>query len=234
MRRVDQGTDKTAARTYRDASGRALRDYPRPSVAVDTALLTVQPTRSGLRLVVLQVRRGDGHSAGEWALPGTFLHEGERLIDAVHRSLREKAGVQGASPRQLHVFDDPTRDDRGWVLSVAHADVVRHERLGPALDSAGVRLADATSPGPVPYDHRAIVRYAVEDLRARYRTAPDPAGLLPPEFTLRELRLVHEAVTGHALQRDTFRRSVADQLEPTGTFATGITGRPAELFRRTP
>jgi hypothetical protein len=120
------------------------------------------------------------------------------------------------------------------VLSVAHADVVRYERLGCALDPAGIRLADATSPGPLPYDHRAIVRYAVEDLRARYRTAPDPAGLLPPEFTLRELRLVHEAVTGHALQRDTFRRSVADQLEPTGTFATGITGRPAELFRRTP
>lgn len=26
---------------YRDSSGRALADYPRPSVAVDTALLTV-------------------------------------------------------------------------------------------------------------------------------------------------------------------------------------------------
>ena len=87
---------------YRDSSGRTLADYPRPSVAVDTALLTLDP---GLELVVLQVRRANG--AG-WALPGTFLHEGERLADAVDRSLRVKAGVRGLHPRQLHVFDDPT------------------------------------------------------------------------------------------------------------------------------
>ena len=99
---------------FRDSTGRSLADYPRPSVAVDTALLTLDPEQG---LVVLQVRRNDEPG---WALPGTFLHEGERLADAVKRSLRDKAGVRGLHPRQLHVFDDPNRDDRGWVLSVAH------------------------------------------------------------------------------------------------------------------
>ena len=47
----------------------------------------------------------------------------------MQRCLREKAGVEGTRPRQLHVFDKPDRDDRGWVLSVAHMDVVRPERL---------------------------------------------------------------------------------------------------------
>ena len=84
---------------FRDSTGRSLADYPRPSVAVDTALLTLDPE---LGLVVLQVRRND--KAG-WALPGTFLWEGERLADAVKRSLRDKAGVRGVHPRQLHVFD---------------------------------------------------------------------------------------------------------------------------------
>ena len=71
--------------------------------------------------MVLQVSRTDGPG---WALPGTFLHAGETLADAVNRSLREKANVRGLHPRQLHVFDDPERDDRGWVLSVAHVAVV--------------------------------------------------------------------------------------------------------------
>ena len=35
----------------------------------------------------------------------------------------------GLNPRQLHVFDAPDRDDRGWVLSVAHCDVVPVDRL---------------------------------------------------------------------------------------------------------
>src|SRR3954453_16352008 len=97
---------------YRDTRGRKLTDYPQPSVAVDTAVLTLDPERG---LVLLEVRRPAGKG---WALPGTFLHEGETLADAVDRSLRDKANVRGLHPRQLHVFDDPMRDDRGWVLSV--------------------------------------------------------------------------------------------------------------------
>ena len=77
----------------RDGSGRTLADYPRPSVAVDTALLTLDSTASELH--VLQVRRNDDTG---WALPGTFLHPGERLADAVDRSLRVKAGVRGFVP----------------------------------------------------------------------------------------------------------------------------------------
>ena len=41
-------------RTYKDSSGKTLADYPRPSVAVDTALLTLDGDRG---LVVLEVRR---------------------------------------------------------------------------------------------------------------------------------------------------------------------------------
>src|SRR4051812_47939943 len=106
---------------YRDASGKTLTDYPRPSVAVDTAVLTVAPDRRGLH--VLLVRRNGKDDGSDWALPGTFLHEGETLAEAVLRSLKEKAGLLGRAPQQLHVFDAPDRDPRGWVLSVAHVDV---------------------------------------------------------------------------------------------------------------
>ena len=210
---------------FRDHSGRTLTDYPRPSVAVDTAVLTLQVE---LGLVVLEVRRPAGTG---WALPGTFLHEGETLADAVNRSLRVKANVQGLHPRQLHVFDAPDRDDRGWVLSVAHVEVVRPEQLSSRSADA-TRLMPVHSPGRLPYDHGDIITRAVDDVRSRYLEKPDPDGLLGDEFTLRELRLAHEAVAGHPLQRDTFRRAMEPHLVPTGTTAAGGRGRPAELFRR--
>jgi 8-oxo-dGTP diphosphatase len=222
-------TDRTRE-LHLDRSGRTLTDYPRPSVAVDTALLTLLPDEQCLpMLAVLEVKRQNGRG---WGLPGTFLHEGEQLIDSVKRALHDKAGVDGLQPRQLHVFDDPARDDRGWVLSVAHIDVVPLARLDARLQNE-TRVVPVGRPGRLPYGHNHIIELAVDHLRERYREVPDPDHLLPDEFTLRELRLVHEAVAGRALQRDSFRRSIDHLLTGTGALVSRGPGRPAELFTRT-
>jgi 8-oxo-dGTP diphosphatase len=216
---------------YRDSAGKTLADYPRPSVAVDAALLTVMPDEDWLS--VLQVQRTEGAMgvpAAGWGLPGTFLHEGELLLDAVQRSLREKAGVEGTRPRQLHVFDKPDRDDRGWVLSVAHMDVVRPERLAGRFTHK-TRIVAADDLGILPYDHTEIITRAVATVRANYELAPDPERLLTEPFTILQLRLAHEAVVGTKLQRDTFRRLMEPQLAGTGKTTAGARGRPAELFR---
>ena len=220
---------------------RPLTDYPRPSVAVDTAVLTVPLDERGGPsggLHVLLVRRIVDLRA-EWLLPGTFLHEGERLRDAVLRSLRDKAGVQGLSPRQLHVFDDPARDDRGWVLSVAHVDTVPWERVAALRDrdpssEPRTRLCPVADAVGLPFDHDAIVAHAVDVLRADYREHPDPAALLPEPFTLRQLQQVHEAVLGRPLAKDGFRRRMEPLLEPAGGLSAGSVGKPARLFCREP
>ena len=143
---------------------------------MDTALLTLDPEQE---LVVLQVRRTGTRG---WALPGTFLWEGERLADAVKRSLREKAGVRGLHPRQLHVFDDSDRDDRGWVLSVAHVAVVPAEALATRF-AADTRLVPVTAPGRLIYDHRDIIALAVTTSApgtARRRTPTGCSGTVHP------------------------------------------------------
>jgi ADP-ribose pyrophosphatase YjhB (NUDIX family) len=222
----------SAVKASKNAPAPSLLDYPRPSVAVDTAVLTVAD--GALR--VLLVRRGEEHHHGEWALPGTFLRERERLADAVLRSLREKAGISGRVPRQLHVFDGPARDDRGWVLSVAHVDVVPLAALQEALKSDGVRLASVSGEpeliAGLPYGHAEIVAKAVVWLRAAYADSPDPGALLDEPFTLKELRDLHEVVAGRSLMRDTFRRFMEPQLAGTGQMSDGTRGRPSRLWRR--
>ncbi len=207
---------------YRDKSGKSLDAYPRPSVAVDTAVLTIN---EGGQLSVLLAKTDDSVR-----LPGTFLHQGETLADAVMRSLSEKVGVEGLSPTQLRVFDDPHRDDRGWVLSVAHLDAVPTGRLD--LDDQIAELCAVDELPDVPYGHDAIVARAVDALRAEYVDRPDPRCLLPAEFTLRNLHALHEAVAGQALARDTFRRLMEPQLIATGEFSAGVVGKPARIFSR--
>ncbi|MCM3847140.1 hypothetical protein ND486_13170 [Pseudonocardia sp. DR1-2] len=215
---------------WTDEHGRRLTDYDRPSVAVDVALLTLDP---GGRLAVVVHERTGAHAHGLPALPGTFLHvDGtETLRDAALRALRDKVGVTGREPEQLRVFDDPARDPRGRVLSVAHVDLVPHDRI---RDTTGVLapVEDGTLPYPLAYDHDLVVAHALAWARERYAAAPDPAGLAGEEFTLLELQGVHEAVEGRRLQKDTFRRRVADGLVETGQVRAGTVGKPARTFRR--
>jgi 8-oxo-dGTP diphosphatase len=217
---------------WRDTSGRTLADYPRPSLAVDTAVLTL-----GEGLLVLLVPR-DAESnvsgrAAKWALPGTFLHEGERLADAVLRSLQSKAGITGRSPEQLHVFDRVNRDDRGRVLAVAHVDVVPSEPIGdPPPTSDEARWHSVTDLPRLAFDHAEIIEIAVRHVRSRYEHEPDPYEFLPGPFTLRRLQQVHEAVLDEDLVKDTFRRRMELQLRPSQRTSSGSVGKPARLYRR--
>ena len=213
---------------YRDSAGKTLAEYPHPSVAVDTVALTYDENR-GLEVLVVG-------GPDEWALPGTFLHEGEVLADAVQRALQEKAGVYGLKPWQLEVFDALRRDRRGWVLSVAHVCVIPVERLADR-DPDRTRLVPADDPGTLIYDHPKMIQLALEDLRARYDIEPDPDHLLTETFTLRQLALLHGAVAGKPVapqELDTFRRYMQEHLDLASGKPVKGEGRPAKLFRRKP
>ena len=220
-----------------------IAKYPTPHLAVDVAVMTVDPAG---RLCVLLVRRHGDHE-GAWALPGRFVRERQRLSEAVAVTLEEKCGLSpaalhGRSPRQLHLFDDPDRDDRGWVMSMAHLLAVPYERLSTAVESSpDLMLAPlidgrlrVTGQRHLPYGQDAIVEYAVQEMRHLYADSPDPEGLIAePEFTLAQLHDVHLAVLGIDWQVDTFRRHMIPLLVETGRRATGGVGRPAALYRHT-
>lgn len=142
---------------WTDTKGRTLGDYTRPSVAVDVAVLSYSD--GALRVLVVEHRRGT------LALPGTFLHEGELLTDAAERALHTKAGLVGTQFHQLAMFDDPFRDERGWVLSMAHAAVVPAQDLPPS--AILVDVSNGTVEHELAFDHADMVRLAVEDLRLR-------------------------------------------------------------------
>lgn len=208
---------------WRDRDGNALTDYPRPSVAVDVAVLTVRERR--LHAVVVPTERGR-------ALPGTFLRPGESLADAADRALRTKAGIVDLTFAQLGMFDAPDRDDRGWVLSMAHTAAVSSRSLSATSEFV---LIDTGRPAsPLAFDHGRMVTEAVLQLRKRYAREVDPAFLIDEEFTLLELRELYEIVFDRPLPKDTFRRHVLGSIEGTGTTSAAGGGRPAELYRRLP
>ena len=83
------------------------------------------------------------------------------------------------------------------------------------------------------FDHRRILGTAIARLRAKLKYRPVIFELMPPEFTLTELQLTVEAISGRHLHKQNFRRLVetAALVEPTGEMSTATGGRPAARFR---
>ena len=224
--------------------------FPRPSVAVDVVLLTVRTDA----IWALLGRRDDHPHRGRWALPGSFLGIDESLDAAAVRILRSKIGLRDVFTEQLYTFGSVKRDPRTRVLSVAYYALVEAATLEHAVaarDDADLALARLDVPwagetgGPVSaldhtgtslplaFDHADILGTAVRRMRGKLDYAAIGFELLPPAFSLRDLRLVHAAILGRALNKDSFRRRILDRglVIATGERATGVGHRPPELYR---
>ena len=82
-------------------------------LTVDVAALT-----GGSAPRVLLVQRAHPPFAGEWALPGGFVEEGERVADAAPRELAEETGLKLISLPLLGVYDTPGRETLGVISSI--------------------------------------------------------------------------------------------------------------------
>jgi 8-oxo-dGTP diphosphatase len=228
-------------------AGYDMSAFPRPSVAVDVAVITA--AAGGLR-VVLYLRH-EHPSKGRYALPGGFVRMDESLDEAAARLLRDKAGLRGVFLEQLYTFGDPGRDPRGRIITVAYLALVAPARLAEIDPARGARAATIAVPwegeagGPVEatddagrrlplaFDHAEVLGTAVKRLRGKLDYAPIAFAFLPAEFTLRALQDVHEAVRGAPVNKDSFRRRIlaGGLIEPTGERERDTAHRPAELYR---
>ncbi len=86
---------------------------------------------------------------------------------------------------------------------------------------------------PMPRDHRRILATGIARLRAKIKYRPVFFELMPDSFTLLELQLTVEALSGVRLHKQNFRRLIEAQalIEETGAMSTIRRGRPAKLFR---
>ena len=217
-----------------------LSRYPRPSVAVDVAVLTLLPPTAGRRTGSLAVLVEDIEGEDRRALPGRFLRQRQTVADCVTDALRVKAGLEvQVRARLLRVFDDPDRDPRGWTLSLAHALVLPPARLQEATGTLVAISSDGSlgTGESLLFDHDEIVTEAALRVREQYELLPDPDGLLDRPFTMAELRTTHEAVLDASLLKDTFRRRMEPHLQPLldadgDPVLRSDGGRPAQVYVR--
>jgi len=130
-------------------------DYPRPALTVDVVLLTRDD-----RPKVLLIRRGKEPFAGCWALPGGFVNDGERLIEAARRELKEETGIEAGDLEQLYTAGDPGRDPRGWTVSVVYFGLISEVAAIGGDDASAAAWHRLDKPPKLAFDHAAILQRA--------------------------------------------------------------------------
>lgn len=191
-------------------------------------------------------REAPGAEAGGWRDWYRYFPWEDQRSDAAAASLaqqilpalaawRDASGAAAAQQRRLRI-------DTAFGLAGApwNEDFVlqRYELLYEAGLVAEAprrrRGAGALATGePMAQDFRRILATGIARLRAKIKYRPVVFELMPESFTLLQLQQTVEALAGHALHKQNFRRQVEQQalVEETGAQVQGGSGRPAMLFR---
>lgn len=206
-------------------------DYEQPAVTVDLVIFTVNDDR----LKIMLVRRAENPFADCWSIPGGFLKTGESLEAAALRVLREKTGMENVYMEQLYTFGEPDRDPRTRVITVTYFALIPWKNLA---QPESAKVADLTwvSVDHLPklaFDHRDIVQYAIQRLRAKASYSNIVYGLMPRQFRLSELQNIYEIIIDDKLDKRNFRKRMlaTGLLQETGKKEAMGAHRPAMLYK---
>lgn len=203
-------------------------------LAVSTVIFALRPhpTSGEPTLWLPLVRRIREPHEGRWALPGGPLQPDEDLAASARHTLERTTGLTSSYLEQLYSFGAVDRSPQR-VVSIVYWALVRSDEVARAVDGENVQWCVADEIPELAFDHNGIVQYALNRLRAKITYSPIARFFLRPEFTLAELRAVHEAVLLKRIDPANFRRQAlaTKTLVPTGNQLTGTNHRPPALYR---
>ena len=205
--------------------------YEQPAVTVDLVIFTVNNDL----LKIMLIKRAENPFADSWSLPGGFLKVGESLEEAALRVLKEKTGMEDVYMEQLYTFGDPDRDPRARVITVAYFALIPWKNLiQPDSDKITDLMWVSVDRLPkLAFDHRAIVEYAVQRLRAKAGYSNIVYSLMPIKFRLSELQNIYEIIINAKLDKRNFRKRMlaTGLLQETGKKDAAGAHRPAMLYK---
>jgi 8-oxo-dGTP diphosphatase len=206
-------------------------EYERPAVTVDCVVFALDQEN----LKVMLIQRDVPPFAGKWALPGGFVQMEESLEEAAIRELREETGIEKVYLEQLFTFGDTDRDPRGRVITVAYYALVSPEghRVHARTDARSAAWFPVNHVPSLAFDHRKILKTALQRLQGKLRYEPIGFELLPRKFTLSNLQKLYELILGHPLDKRNFRKKILNTglLIPLEETEQDVSHRAAKLYR---
>jgi 8-oxo-dGTP diphosphatase len=200
-------------------------------MATDVVILTV--INSQLKVLLIKMEKEPFSDC--WAAPGGLVKPNESIEASAKRHLQSKTGVMNVYLEQLYTFGQVNRDPFGRVVSVAYFALIPGTELKLKItkEFKNVKWFLVNNLPKLAYDHKKMIEYAVDRLRAKLEYTNIVYGLLPDEFTLSELQKTYEIILGRKLDKRNFRKKILslNLIVKTEKKTVGEAYRPAILYR---
>jgi 8-oxo-dGTP diphosphatase len=212
------------------------KSHPMPFTRIEVVVLSIVNGE----LCVLLEKRPAQPFAGKWALLGGVLRVDldPSLEGGAQRVINERLGIDLPFLEQLCAVGGPQRDPRAsWALSVVYRALISIEFVrasaGKRIESLKWEPAESTMKSSLGFDHAELIRKAVITTREEVAAMIMPQSLMLQEFTLSEPQKTCEQVLGHALDKSSFRRKLADRglVEAVAGSTKSGAFRPAQVYR---
>ncbi len=204
--------------------------YENPSVTVDIIVFTILNDD----LKVILVKRKYDPFKNKWVIPGGFVRVDESLENAAKRELMEETNVKDVYLEQLYTFGDPKRDPRGRVITIAYFTAVRPDKINlqASSDASEAQWVSVYNLPDLGFDHKGMLKYALQRLRYKLEYTTTAFQLLPKEFTLTELQKAYEIIFNKDLDKRNFRKKILSLglIEDIGKMKRDVAHRPAKLY----
>lgn len=112
---------------------------------------------------VLLIQRKNEPFKNQWALPGGFVENDEKLESAAERELEEETGLKLTSLDQVYAFVEPKRDPRSRVISIAFKGTVDEEhKVKGDSDAKNAKWFGLNEFPELAFDHYSIIQKALK------------------------------------------------------------------------
>ena len=127
-----------------------------PSLTVDTIIVYEGE--------IVVIKRKNPPYKGDYALPGGFVEDGERVEEAAIREAEEETGLKVNLIKLNGVYSDPKRDPRRNTVSVCYIAKAIGGKLKEGSDAIGVYAFELDTLPKLAFDHEEMINDAREDL----------------------------------------------------------------------
>jgi len=203
-------------------------------IAVD-AIVFGYSKNEGVSILLIQRKYPPFQNA--WAIPGGFVLADESLEEAVRRELREETGIEVNYLEQLYTFGDPNRDPRKRVISVAYFALVKSakfQQLKASTDAENAQWFNFKELPDLAFDHKTILKMAIERVRTKIRYQPIGFELLDRKFPFADLEKLYITLLDRDIDRRNFYKKMMalNILDETDEYAKSEgKGRPSKMYK---
>lgn len=146
---------------------------------------------------------------GEWSLVGGFVGENESIRDTAERVMLENIGIEHVFMKEVCTFSDVDRDTAFRVISVLHYALIRIDELHLGrLETHGAKWFSINDLPDLILDYKKMIEVAYIQLQVEANDQLLGKELLPPFFTLLQLRKVYDCIFKREFEPANFRKKI--------------------------